>query len=413
MEVFKSKKEKALMMFMCVAIYFVSYITRINYTAVMVEMDDSGWLAEKWTSIAVTINSIAYGAGQLVSGYFGDKIKPYKLSFMGLMVTAVINMAVPFCAVPGVNIALWTVNGVAQAFMWPPLVRIMATYFNESEYKATCGLVACGSGAATLLMYLCSPLLIAFVGWKASFFIPSVTALVFGLLWLFYFKKMGKRVSWDVEEKPKNKAQDKTEEAPKNKFTGTVLFLLGMVMLGIVLQGILRDGMSNWMPTFIKDSFNVASELAILTGVVLPVFHIICNNLSLTVNRKWIKNELTCTGLFFSVATVTLGLLAVFGGNIAVAVSAFAVAVGCMHGINVIFTAIVPRYFLKYGKVSLMSGLLNSCTYIGGALATIGSSVISKYFGWGTVVIVWTVVAACGIFVCFTVFKLWGKFKEN
>ena len=406
----ENKREILSMMIMCTVVYFVSYITRINYSAVMVDMIARGDVTQKVAALAITVNSIVYGAGQVVSGYLGDKIKPYKLTFCGLLVTAAINFCLPFNTSPVMNITLWSINGLAQAFMWPPLVRIMSTYFNEVDYKKTCGMVSSGSGGATLVMYLCSPLLIKYFGWKASFIIPAVVAIVFSVIWSLYFGRMGKRVSWEISVVTK-----KEQRGTNTGFGSGVIVLLGIVMFCIILQGILRDGITNWMPTYIKETFNVGSGIAILSGVVLPIFHVLCNNLALAVNRKWLKNELLCAGAFFVAGGLSLFVLAITkaGGGIFLTIAMFAVAAGSMHGINVILTCIVPRYFEKFGKVSLMSGLLNSCTYIGAAVATYGSSALSQKLGWNFTVIMWTVTAICGITVCLAGVKGWGKFKKN
>lgn len=406
----ENKKEIITMMAMCTLVYFVSYITRINYSAVMVDMITRGDVPKQVAALAITMSSVFYGAGQLISGYLGDKIKPYRLIFCGLLVTASINFFMPVNTNEVINITLWSINGIAQAFMWPPLVRIMTTYFNETDYKKACGMVSSGSGGATLIMYLCSPLLIKHFGWQASFILPAVIAVIFSVIWILYFGKMGKKVSWKLSDEPKKETEEK-----KGGFTGAVICLLGIVMLGIVFQGILRDGITNWMPTYIEETFHVGSEIAILSGVVLPIFHVLCNNLALAVNRKWLKNELLCTGVFFVAGGLSLTVLAITnaGGGILLTIAMFAIAAGSMHGINVIFTCLVPRYFVKFGKVSLMSGLLNSCTYVGAAIATYGSSALSQKLGWNFTVIMWTVTAICGITVCFVGAKAWGKFKNN
>ena len=144
-------------------------------------------------------------------------------------------------------------------------------------------------------------------------------------------------------------------------------------------------------------------------------YDIICNNFAIAVNRKWLKNELLCTGVFFITGGITLSVLALTkaGGGIFLTIAMFAVAVGSMHGINVIFTCLVPRYFAKLGKVSLMSGLLNSCTYVGAAIATYGSSALSQKLGWNFTVIMWSVTAVCGVVVCIAGMKGWRRFKEN
>jgi len=49
--------------------YMVSYLTRINYGAIIVEMSDNMGIAATLLSLAVTGSFITYGVGQLINGY--------------------------------------------------------------------------------------------------------------------------------------------------------------------------------------------------------------------------------------------------------------------------------------------------------------------------------------------------------
>ena len=56
--------------------YLVSYVTRINYGAVVSEIVQAEGILKSVASLAVTGSFITYGAGQLISGFMGDKIQP-------------------------------------------------------------------------------------------------------------------------------------------------------------------------------------------------------------------------------------------------------------------------------------------------------------------------------------------------
>ena len=55
----------------CVAAYFVSYITRINYGTVLLEIVNSEGITKMAASMAVTGSFVTYGIGQLISGWLG------------------------------------------------------------------------------------------------------------------------------------------------------------------------------------------------------------------------------------------------------------------------------------------------------------------------------------------------------
>ncbi len=198
------------------------------------------------------------------------------------------------------------------------------------------------------------------------------------------------------------------------KFSVSVTFMLGMIMLAIIMQGINRDGITTWMPSYISETFGIASKASILTGVALPIFSIVCYNLSIFINRKFLKNELSCAAFIFMICILSCGLMYAFGGKSPVlSIILLTLATGSMHGVNVILICIIPPYFRSTGRVSTVSGILNSCTYIGSAISIYGIAVITEKFGWNTTILLWTVVAIIGTVLCTTQIKKWNNFKSK
>ena len=85
---------------------------------------------------------------------------------------------------------------------------------------------------------------------------------------------------------------------------------------------------------------------------------------------------------------------------------------GAMHGVNLMLICMLPEHFKKYGKVSLVSGILNSCTYVGSAVSTYGFAVFSEKFGWESTIFLWAVVALGGVIICLSLSKRWSNFKS-
>ena len=146
-------------------VYMVSYLTRINYGAVILEMEGATGFSKAQLSMALTFSAITYGAGQLLSGYLGDRMQPKRLILSGLVVTTLMNLMVPLFSHPGAMAALWAVNGLAQAFMWPPITRLMVSLLTDDEYKKASVTVSIGSSIGTILIYLLSPVLFP---WRAG-----------------------------------------------------------------------------------------------------------------------------------------------------------------------------------------------------------------------------------------------------
>ena len=151
-------------------VYFASYVTRINYGAVISEIVFTEGIAKSSASLAVTASFITYGIGQLFSGYLGDKTNPKKLIFLGLLSSSLFNLLLPLCLSPLYTCAVWAINGFSQSLIWPPLVKILAENLTAEKYKKACVTVSAASSIGTVAVYLFSPVIIRIFSWKAVFF---------------------------------------------------------------------------------------------------------------------------------------------------------------------------------------------------------------------------------------------------
>ena len=379
-------------------VYMVSYITRINYSAIILEIERATQLQKTLLSMALTGSAITYGAGQIISGICGDRISPKKLVSYGLMLTVLMNILLPFCSNPYQMVAVWCVNGFAQAFMWPPIVRLMSALFTMEDYKKGSVKVSWGSSIGTILVYLISPLLIATVGWKYVFWGAALCGVMMICVWNKY--------CCDISCEPRNAGDNTSKAGWKLLFSP---LMLG-IMLAIVLQGMLRDGVTTWMPTYISETYQLSSIISILTSVILPIFSIICYEVTSNLYRKYFRNPLLCAGVIFGAGAVAALVLFISTGyNAAFSAVFSAILTGSMHGVNVMLICMIPPFFQKHGNVSTVSGVLNACTYIGSALSTYGTALLSETFSWRYTILVWLGIALLGTVICLVCVRPWSR----
>ncbi len=405
----QNKKDINIFTLLCSVIYFMSYVSRINLSAVFVAVTESGYATKDAVALALTVCSVTYGAGQLVSGFLGDKFKPHNLIFAGFIITAVMNMAVGTIGGNSV-VLLWAVNGFAQSLMWPPLVKIMSDKLCEDDYKKAVVKVSWGSSCGTIAVYLLSPLIIKILTVKFVFIISAVLAVITGIVVKTVFDK---NVLFKVESIIKGEKRNESTGESKS-FSKQAITLLVLLMLAILCQGALRDGVTNWTPTYISEIFNLDSSLSILTSVILPIFSVLSFTFVSFINRKFVKNELVCAGVVFGIGAISAALLLTLGSkSVALALVLLALLVGSMHGVNLILVCMTPAFFAKYGKVSFVSGLINSSTYVGAAISTYGIALFTESFGWNKTVGLWVGIALVGAIICIIISKAWTSFKKQ
>ncbi len=384
-------------------LYFTSYLTRINYAAVITEMVAVEGVQKSLASLALTASAVTYGCGQLLSGFLGDRVEPKLLIFAGLLTTITMNLLLPFAPSPYVMAVIWGVNGVAQAFMWPPLVKIMSSLFFKEDYNRACVVVSFGSSLGTMAVYLLAPLCIALGGWRFIFYASAACALLMAVIWLWRCPRVQAPAA-EVSAAPQEKA----------RLSFGICALLGAVMLSIALQGVLRDGVTTWTPSYITETFHLDNKVAILTMVVMPIFSILTIQLTSFIYRRLIHSELLLAGVMFAVGFAAgLALYLTNGISPVLSVLFAAVLIGCMHGVNWVQTCMVPPTFARFGNICFVSGLLNFSTYIGSAASAYGIAAFSERCGWDATLLLWSGVALLGALLCLSLVAVWGRFKKE
>ena len=378
-------------------LYMVSYLTRINFAAIISEMEQATGISKTLLSLSLSCSAITYGIGQVVSGVTVDRVSPKKLITVGMLITALMNLLLPLCKLPQLMMVAWGINGFAQSMMWPPIVKIMTGMLDDEGYKKAAVIVSAGSSIGTIAVYLLAPVIISLLNWQWMFLICGGIAIVAMLLWQ----------KFPYVPQPVVKITGEEE-----KGRGVLLFtpvMLG-IMAVIILQGMLRDGVTTWLPSYIQEIYQWDTAASILTAVILPIFSIICFRLAAKLYERVFRNPMLCSGVFFGMGCLFAVILYfVTGRNAGVSVFSAAMLTGAMHGVNLMLITMVPPFFKKYGLTGTASGVLNSCTYIGSAVFTYGVAVLSSDLGWKNTVLVWTGIALVGTVLCFVCIKDFKK----
>ncbi len=413
----RSGRSALFFMFICAAIYFTSYVTRKNYAAVLIEIEKMPGIDRAATGLVSTAAALTYGFGQVISGLLGDRFKPRTLILAGIAMTTVCNTAMPLAAGLTGGIAfmvvLWGVNGFAQALFWPPLVRLLYEQLSESDYNRACIWVSTGGSVATIFLYLAAPVFVTVADWRALFWFGAGVGVAMFVIWFFVSRGFSSDEAPTVKNKESESSSDAEKKQPIPYKTLLISSCLIPIALCIILQGVLRDGLMDWMPTFISESFDLPSASSILSGVILPIFSIFSYKVAEWIQKKVVSELLTCAILFGTSTVSALLMMVFYGGSAIVTILLFAIVSGCMHGINLMLTTRVPRYFAKYGIVSTASGLLNSFTYIGSAISGWGFAVLSQNFGWYITILSWVMVAGAGLVISLVILKPWQRFSRG
>lgn len=391
---------------LCSLVYFVSYFSRKDFAAVMAGMISSDIIGRENAGLAGAMLFVFYGVGQLLSGYLGDRIKPKLLIIIGLSSTAVCNILMP--VIPsGVMIVVWGINGLAQAMLWPPIVRILSTYLDHNTFVMANLVVTAAAHLATIVLYVFAPICLVYMSWQTVFYTASVLAIVSCLLFALTLERIlpdeacvSPVLSADNSLRAKA-SQDKAE----GEGIITVLGESGIftVLICIITCGFLRDGIESWLPMLYSEAFGKDVAESTLLSIILPIFSVISITIVTALHkRRMFNNEIVGAAILFGSALISAALLAVFislQGSVFGIISLILAAYICaaMHGVNFLLISCLPGRFARFGRAATVSGVCNSCIYVGAAASTYGISYISGKLGWGVTVVSWCVILNIGI----------------
>lgn len=407
MEVIKegqtNKRAGRRLILLCAFAYFISYLTRVDLAAVLVAVEETGFSVRNDAVLALALTSAAYGAGQFVSGWLGDRFDPRRVAACGLVLTAACNITAG-CFGGAALPALWALNGLAQSLFWPPIVRILSANLPKPEYDKACVWVNWGGSFGTMAVYLILPLVIKALGIRAVFAIAGGAALAAVAVWAAFSRRysVGAAELHGAVNVPQRGAQGKSRAA-----------VFALIMCAILLQGALRDGITNWLPTYVNENFGIDSSSAVLSGALLPVCGALAYIVTQFIHKRLIKNELLCAAAVFSACAASAALLRFFAaGNVFVSVVCLAVAAGSMHGVNLILICIIPPFFAVNGRVALVSGIMNAGVYIGSAFATYCVPLVTGSYGKNGYLDLCLAAALCGAAFCAAASVKW-RAKNN
>ena len=399
-------------------LYFTSYMTRKSFGAVKLGLPET-LLTDAEIGYIGSALFFTYGAGQIVSGLLGDRIDPRKLILCGLAATMVCNAAFPFVTSVPLLILLWAVNGFAQALFWPPIVKLMTIYLSGDRYTRAVMAVSIAAQAALLAVYAAAALFVSFSAWQGMFALSCGFAVLTGICLVLGFRTLEHRhpgkVLAALTTKETTEAPSLSTRKPSKRLWPAVL-ASGLLVLIIItaLVGFLRDGIEEWMSTYLYDTFSLAADLSTLMNLFMPVFGMVCVRLVAVLHLRILRNETREVALLMGICAAALLCLAIFHTLHPIfSLVMIVLAIGCIQATNTSLTCYVPARFAKSGKVSTVSGLVNAFTYVGSTIATSLIPLLFGTAGWGTTILSWGAVALCGLTLALLVAKRWKGFIQE
>ncbi|MBQ2546985.1 MAG: MFS transporter [Clostridia bacterium] len=401
---------------LCWISYTTVYIGKKTLSVCLPDMIADGVCDKAAGGVIGTCFLAAYALGQLVNGWFGDRLHPRFMIPVGLVLAGGMNLCMSVSSSVPLFLVIWGLCGFFCSMLWAPVIRAVSTWTTEKIADESAASLSATIPVGTVLCYLLCALMLKHFGWRAAFAACGAVLVVMGVLLYFLFRTLK-----DFTKEPEAVADDGTKVQVTAAPVKTLL-CLGLLAAagGILFNGMLKDGLDLWIPTALNERFIPDSSTVSLICTILPLVNIFGAYAAKFVMRRCKIGELGTCAVMFAVSAVTLGLFLVFlrhadGGALqaVIATVLLACSSAAMLGANTMLLTFIPLHFGKVGRAAFVTGVLNSFSYAAAAVSGAVTGAISDTFGWEGVFLGFIGAAVLGALVCFAGRKpLLKKTKE-
>lgn len=400
-----------LLIFLGWLMYSTSYLGKVNFSANITQIMDFYGVTKAEAGVVPTFLFFSYGIGQVVNGLLCRRYNMKWMIFSGLLISGIVNLIIAVSSNFAIIKWLWLINGFSLSILWPTLVRLISETVSQKELAKSALILGTCVAAGTLIIYALSSVFALFNNFKLAFYVAAICGILVSVVWVLLYKRavnMAKEQSNKEDvKKPEEKATEEKIEQTKNekKIFFTSIYILCFCAIGVNL---IKDGLSTWVPTILKEGYGITDSLSILLTLFLPVVSIFGNAFAIKMHKK-IPDCVTHCFVFFSAMALFIGIiigsmhikqvLVVLVGLVTVAFFA--------SSLNSLVTSIFPMFMRGRVNSGLFAGILNGFCYLGSTISSYGLGVIAENFGWIAVfmvLIAFCVVVAL-IWCAYTLYK--------
>lgn len=390
-----SNKKSNFLIFLCWAAYTVAYVGRLNYNASMVEILSQLGTTKEAAGTVSSFFFFAYGAGQLINGLLSKRYNTKYSVAVALMASSIINLSMTFCQGIDSMKYLWFLNGAFQSILWSSLIKTLSDNLADSKLSKAVMVMSTTVASGTFAAYGLAALF-SYLGldWTTIFYVAAVVVGAVAVLWFTGMSTVKK------ERAEPESAEIKTKS--RLSFTPVFAVSIAVILISAVTNGFIKDGITTWVPSILKEEFGVPTSLSIIVTLLLPVLSIFGTSLVNALHKKQ-RDENALNGIFYFVAIIftVLIILTLKLKSVPLTLMLFGGIACLMSAVNNVITSIVPLYSRDKIDSGFSAGLLNTFCYIGSTLATSLLGKIADTKGWNDVFVCILIFTAVSFIVCF------------
>src|ERR1051326_4465751 len=243
-------------LFVSIVAYAAFYFVRSNLDMAIPSMEKALGITKAQLGVYITLHSLLYGVSKFANGFLGDRCNARSFMFVGLLGSAILNIAFGLSSGLVIFGLIWTLNGWVQGMGFPPCARLLTHWFPPKQLATKMSIWntshSIGAGA---IVVLCG-YLVGF-NWRLCFLVPAAIALVIAVfLWLTLPDTPPSVGLPEVEGTSVKEAEHESDESHvafllKNVFSNTYIWIVSVSNLFV---HILRYTVFDWGTSYLTQA---------------------------------------------------------------------------------------------------------------------------------------------------------------
>ena len=188
--------------------YGIAYTCRLALSVVKKPLLDAGIFSIAELGFIGSALFYAYAFGKLVNGFLADHANLKYFFPLGVLISALLNIAMGTTTIVWVAFTLWALNGWFQGFGAPAGVVAMAQWFTSTERGRAYGIWSTAHSIGEGLTFIVVAALVSAWGWRAGFWGPGFACIVVSLLLVWLMQDRPETIGLPPPHQWKNREAD-------------------------------------------------------------------------------------------------------------------------------------------------------------------------------------------------------------
>ncbi|MBC8402555.1 MAG: MFS transporter [Candidatus Marinimicrobia bacterium] len=353
--------------------YGLAYPLRLALNVVKKPLIDNGIFTAMDLGNIGSALLYAYALGKLTNGFLADHANVKRFFTFGVIISALLNIAMGGSTILWVWIILWGLNGWFQGFGAPTGAVSLANWFSNKERGFMYGIWSTAHALGEGLTFLVSATIVSFWGWQAGFVGPGLFGLVvaFGIYMVLQDRPqtLGLPVvaNWKNDHVEADKKTMETKKAQLQILKMPAIWVLGIASATMYMT---RYAINSWGILYLQEAkgYTLIESGAILS---LNTFAGIIGCVAYGyISDKFFSARRPPVTLFFGIIEI-LALFVIFyspPGNIVILTSAFFVYGFMLSGLLAVLGGLFAIDISPRNAAGAAMGFIGVFSYIGAGL---------------------------------------------